>query len=91
MKGKRILLWSELSPELKLAAVAKLRRMADLKASYDGTVLPYAWPERIAPLLRYTPTPGRAEIWGCEITPAHRAQGTLSMFTLTPLPMEAVA
>jgi hypothetical protein len=85
---KRILLWSELSDALKSCALAKLRRLAEAKAKYDGTMLPYAWSERIAPLLRYTLTAKRQEIWDCNPLPKDRKRG-YSIFTLPILALDA--
>lgn len=81
---KRIFRWCELGAELQLAAVAKLTRLAEAKARYDGTLLPYAWPERVAPLCKYVLTPrgrsGQREIWDVR----GRNAGE-SIFQLTPL------
>ena len=86
---KRFLLWTELSDHLRSCALAKLSRLAEAKVKYDGTMLAYAWPERIAPLLRYTLTGTRHDIWDCNPTPKDRTRG-FSIFTLPILPMAAL-
>ena len=62
---RRKLLWAEMPETLQAKAVGKLRRLAVAKAKYDGTVFPYAWAERIAPLLRYSLCSRGTEIWDC--------------------------
>lgn len=86
---KRILLWPEMSDALKACALAKLRRLAEAKVKYDGTMLAYAWPERIAPLLRYTLTAKRQDIWDCNPAPKDRKLG-YSIFTLPILALDAL-
>ena len=80
---KRILLWDDLDAELRAKAVLKLRRLAQSKVKYDGTMLPYAWADRVAPLLRYTLTAGRTDIWDCSPKPQDSKRG----FTLFSLPI----
>ena len=86
MSGKRTLTWPELDGELRAAALAKLRRLAELKAKADGIRLPYAWAERVAPLLHFKLC-GR-HLWTCTVPRA--ARKAHSIFTLPVLPVEDV-
>lgn len=61
----------------------RLRGVAEAKARYDGTLLPFAWPERIAPRLAFT-LAGRNDVWDCNPTKADRKRG-FTLFTLPPL------
>lgn len=80
--------WEQLDRRRKAQALALLRRRAMAKTRYDGTLLPYAWAERVAPLLRYTLTTTGA-IWDASVTHADRRRG-YHLFTLPPLDIEAV-
>ena len=84
---KRKVVWSEMAQPLRVAALQKLRGLAKAKAEYDGTLLPYAWAERIAPKLRYTLTARGQTVWDCQPTPDDRAAG-YSVFTLPPLSLD---
>jgi len=81
---KRKVAWSEMTPSLRALALEKLRRLAEAKVKYDGTLLAYAWPERIAPKLRYTLTARGAVVWDCQPMPKDRKCG-YSIFTLPVL------
>ena len=72
-----------LTAEQRAQALAKLRALAQAKARYDGTVLPYAWPARVAPRLGYTLAGGG--VWDCQPLPAERQAGW-SLFTLPLTP-----
>jgi hypothetical protein len=87
---KRILLWDELDEELQSKAVLKLRRLAKCKVEYDGTLLPYAWADRVAPLLRYTLTSTGEDIWDCDPTPKDRKRGC-TLFSLPILSLDDLA
>lgn len=76
---KRFFSWDELSDRLKLQALAKLGRLAEAKVAYDGTVIPYAWAERVAPQLRYYVTRG-LYVWDCTVTQKQRRAGIVSIW-----------
>lgn len=78
----------DLDRRRKARALALLRRRAMAKTRADGTLLPYAWAERVAPLLRYIlGTTG--SILDAEVTHADHRRG-YHLFTLPPLPIEAI-
>lgn len=80
-KWKRKVTWAEMSPELRAAALERLKRLALAKAQYDGTLLPYAWAERVAPKLRYTLAGRGTVVWDMQPMPKDQAAGW-SVFTL---------
>ena len=86
---KRIFSWSEMDADLKSKAVLRLAFLAEKKVLYDGTVVPYAWPERVAPLLEYYVVRGRS-VWDFRVPKRLKRQGILSVFDVPILSIDAL-